>query len=385
MNDLPLALFAVAAPGTEAVVRAELAALGALSPEIVTGGVAFNGDAETMMRVNLWSRTASRVLLRIACFPAPNLRALASGAARVPWGDWLAPPRRLHVKATCHASRVYHSGAAAERVLEAACAATGCAPAADSSPSAGSSPAAASGDAAAAVLVRLERDVCTISLDTSGAHLHLRAWRLETAKAPLRENLAAAVLLQSGWDGAEALLDPMCGSGTFPVEAALLAARVPPGSARRFAFMDWPGFDADPWARLLDAAAGQRRPPPCPIRAADRDAGAVEITQRNAARAGVEELIEVERRALSATPALPGPGLIVCNPPYGGRLGRPADLRDLYAALGAVVRRMSGWRATVVTTEPRLAAACGLPFAPPGPPISHGGLRLGVYRTGVSE
>ncbi len=369
MQNAPLELFAVAAPGTEAVVCAELAALGARSPVVVTGGIAFTGDADTMMRVNLWSRTASRVLLRVARFSAPNLRALAAGAARLPWDRWLAAPRRVHVKATCHASRVYHSGAAAERVRDAACQVVGCVPS------------AGPGDADATVLVRLERDVCEVSLDTSGEHLHLRAWRLETAKAPLRENLAAAVLSLSGWDGAEALLDPLCGSGTFPIEAALVAARVPPGGARRFAFMDWPAFDADRWARLLEAAAGLRRSPPCPIRAADRDAGAVEITRRNAARAGVAELIEVERRALSATPVLPGPGLLVCNPPYGGRIGHAPDLRDLYAALGAVVRRLPGWRATVVTTEPRLAAACGLHFAPPGPPLAHGGLRLGVYRT----
>jgi len=379
MEKTPLELFAVAAPGTEAVVRDELAALGVTSPAVVPGGVAFTGDADTMMRANLWSRTASRVLRRIARFPAPNLRALAAQAARVPWRDLLSPHLPLQVKATCHASRVYHSGAAAERVREAAMAAAGC-PAHEGDDDTGA-PARDEAAFPALVLVRLERDVCTISLDTSGAHLHLRAWRLETAKAPLRENLAAAVLLLSAYDGAEALLDPMCGSGTFPVEAALLAARIPPGGARRFAFMDSPGFDAAGWARLLDEAAGLRREPPCPIRAADRDAGAVEITRRNAARAGVADLLEVERRALSATPGFPGPGLLVCNPPYGGRIGRPSDLRDLYAALGAVARRLPGWRATVVTTEPRLAAACDLPFLPPGPLLAHGGLRLGVYRT----
>lgn len=373
MQDALLELFAVAAPGTEAGVCAELVALGARAPVVVTGGVAFTGDVETMMRVNLWCRTASRVLVRVARFPAANLRLLAAGAARLPWDRWILAPRRIHVKATCHASRVYHSGAAAERVRDSACQVAGCVP--SDGP----------GDADATVLVRLERDVCEVSLDTSGEHLHLRAWRLETAKAPLRENLAAAVLLLSGWDGAEALLDPMCGSGTFPIEAALLAARVPPGGARRFAFMDWPDFDAGRWARLLEEAAGLRRSLPRPIRAADRDAGAVEITKRNAARAGVADLIEAERRALSATPSFPGPGLLVCNPPYGGRIGRASDLRDLYAALGALVRRLPGWRATVVTTEPRLAAACDLPFLPPGPPLAHGGLRLGVYRTGSIE
>jgi len=377
MTDRLLELFAVAAPGVEGVLCAELAQLGAQNPVVIEGGVSFQGDDERMMRANLWSRTASRILLRVARFPAANLRALASGAAKVAWKNYLSPQHQLQVKATCHNSRVYHSGAAAERVLLAACEAVGCAPAAGKDEG--------NADAAgptAAVFVRLDRDECTLSLDTSGEHLHLRSWRLETAKAPLRENLAAAVLLQAGWAGSEALLDPMCGSGTFPIEAALLAARMPPGGQRRFAFMEWSRFEEARWRRILEEAHQLRRAAPVPIHAADRDAGAAAITRRNAERAGVLEHVTVEQRPLSRTPELPGPGLLVCNPPYGTRIGAPKDLRDLYAALGNVVRRLPGWRAAIVTPDRQLAQATGLTFTDAGEALAHGGLRVRVYRTG---
>ena len=368
MKETLLQLFAVAAPGVEPVLRAELVSLGAQHPVVVEGGVTFQGDDELVMRTNLWSRTASRILLRIAEFPAANLRALASGAGRVAWRDYLGPMHRLQVKATCHASRVYHSGAAAERVQLAACEAGGCVP-------------ADAGPANATVYVRLDRDVCQLSLDTSGEHLHLRSYRVETAKAPLRENLAAAVLLRASWDGEVALLDPMCGSGTFPIEAALIAARMPPGGQRRFAFMEWPHFNEALWRCVEDEARLLQRPVPVTVLAADRDAGAVAITRRNAQRAGVLEWVQVEQRPLSRTPELQGPGLLVCNPPYGTRIGHPQDLRDLYAALGNLVRRLPGWRAAIITTDRQLAAATGLAFTDDGHPLAHGGLRVRVFST----
>ncbi|PKN26058.1 MAG: RNA methyltransferase [Deltaproteobacteria bacterium HGW-Deltaproteobacteria-22] len=369
-------LFAVASPGVESILRAELAGLGAGSPVIVEGGVTFQGDDELLMRANLWSRTASRILLRIAEFPAANLRALASGAGRVDWKEYLGPQHRILVKATCHKSRVYHSGAAAQRVQVAACEVAGCVRAEVQETSGDGA-----GMAEATVYVRLERDVCMISLDTSGEHLHMRSYRLETAKAPLRENLAAAVLLRASWDGTCALLDPMCGSGTFPIEAALLAARMPPGGLRRFAFMDWACFDEARWMRVQDQARQQQRPVSVPILGADRDPGAVAIARRNAQRAGVLPWIDFEQRPLARTPDLPGPGLLVCNPPYGARIGNPRDLRDLYAALGNVVRRLPGWRAAILTTDRHLASATGLTFTDDGVPLAHGGLRVGIFIT----
>ncbi len=375
-----LAFFAVAAPGVEYLLGEELTELGIPKVEVQEGGVAFSGDTEWMMRVNLWSRIASRVLVRAAGFSAPNLRALAAGAAKVSWSSFLGPQHRIRVKATCHASRVYHSGAAAQRVMDAACRATGCSGITDL-------PAAEGGVDETSVLVRLDRDWCVISMDTSGEHLHRRAYRLETARAPLRENLAAAVLHLAGWDGTVPLLDPMCGSGTFPVEAALLAAGRPPGLNRRFAFMDFPGFEQPLWERILGEAAGRVRSVNVAIQGADRDAGAVAIAQRNAQRAGVLQCIEIAHRPVFRTPLDlwgDGGGLMVCNPPYGKRIGEKKQLRDLYAAFGAVARRLPRCRVALVTPDPQLARATGLSFEGTGHPVLHGGIRIRVFLSDVA-
>jgi hypothetical protein len=167
---------------------------------------------------------------------------------------------------------------------------------------------AADSDAAQLFVVRLFHDSCTVSADSSGALLHRRGYRLATAKAPLRETLAAAMLLGAGWDGSAPLLDPMCGSGTIAIEAALLARRIPPGLRRRFAFERWPGFEPAPWRRALDAArSGIRERAPGPIHASDRDAGAIEAARANAERAGVAEDLTLARAAIAAVEPPPGP------------------------------------------------------------------------------
>ncbi|HJU90018.1 MAG TPA: hypothetical protein VJ672_11530, partial [Gemmatimonadaceae bacterium] len=182
-------------------------------------------------------------------------------------------------------------------------------------------------------------DRCTVSADTSGALLHRRGYRLATGKAPLRETLAAAMLLGSGWDPSRPLVDPMCGSGTIPIEGALLARRIPPGLYRRFAFMDWPDFDAQRWERMLDAARAQILPhAAAAISGSDRDGGAIEAAHANAERIGVGGDIEFRQAALSAITLPRGPGWMVTNPPYGTRVGDRDKLRNLYAQLGNVAR-----------------------------------------------
>ena len=358
-------LFAICAPGLEPVVERELLQLpGASAFAAAPGGVAFRGSSVTLWLANLRLRTATRILLRVAEMEAPSLQALRHRASAVPWETLVRPGSAVRVKATCHRSRIYHSGAAEQRVREAITEAIG--------------PARGAGDAEALVLVRIDRDVCTLSLDTSGELLHRRGYRLATAKAPLRETLAAAVLLIAGYDGSTPLVDPMCGSGTFAIEAALLATGTPPGSRRRFAFMDWPGFDAAAFERAR-AEATPAASPVAPILAFDRDAGAVTAAVGNAGRAGVAALLRVERRPISSLPPMSGPGLLVCNPPYGSRIGRGAGVRDLYAALGRVVReRLPGFRVALVTPDVRLASATGLPLRPASAPLPHGGLKIRV-------
>ncbi|HOX43843.1 MAG TPA: THUMP domain-containing protein [Myxococcota bacterium] len=364
-NDLKF--FAQCPPGLEPALAGELRSLGAGGLEPGHGGVAFTGDRALAARANLMLRTATRVLLRLDRFPAAHLNELESRARRVPWERYLTKDQPFQLRVSCHASRIYHTGAAEERVARALAAATG----GRADKTAG----------AALVLVRIERDGCELSLDTSGAPLHQRGFKAEVGAAPLRETLAAGVLLLAGYDGSQPLLDPMCGSGTFALEAGLLALGRAPGLDRRFALEDVPGFGPGLFAEERARLRALERPaPPAPILAADADAGAVGKARRNLARAGLEGLVRLERRRLEDQRLGPGPGLVVVNPPYGGRLGRGDDLEALHARLGALVGG-TGWRLALVTEQERLAHATGLVFQAVRGPLHHGGRKVRLYLT----
>jgi putative N6-adenine-specific DNA methylase len=364
-------LFAVAAPGTEALLHRELAALG-IKGRYVPGGVELRGDADTIRRVNLESRLASRLLLRLGRFETLHLNELEKLAGKLDVAPYLRADEPLMVRASCRKSKIYHSGAAEERVHRAL----------SKKLRADLAPAQANLDEDDAppqtVLVRFEHDVCTLSLDTSGAHLHKRGYRLETGKAPLRETLAAALLAEAGYRGDGAFVDPLCGSGTFAIEAALIATRSAPGRLRSFAFERWPSHDARAWRLLREAADARRRPAPAPIVASDRDEGAVGVTKRNAERAQVA--IEVRHHALSDSRPPAGSGLLLTNPPYGERVGNPARLRDLYATLGKLASgQYAQWAFGFITTDERLARGSGLAFTRVSAPLPHGGLRVKLY------
>jgi putative N6-adenine-specific DNA methylase len=352
--------FAVTAPGLKQVAAQELLALG-LQPshmdgDAPAGGVEFDGALSDLYRANLHLRSVNRVLLRLGQFYAAAFSELRKKAARLPWERWLSPGRPLALRVTCHKSRLYHSDAVAERVAGAIGDRLGQAPPLESFDQHSGEP------LPQLVLVRLERDLCTISLDSSGAGLHRRGYRLATAKAPLRETLAAGMLLASGWDPSSPLWDPFCGSGAIPIEAACLAQNLAPGRLRRFAFMDWPGYDQAEWVKLLQQAEAQASDHRPLIRASDRDAGAIRMAQANAERAGVGELIEFTQAAVSAAQPPPTPGWVVTNPPYGRRVSSGKDLRDLYARLGQVLfEKCPGWQFAVLCNDPRLLAASRLP------------------------
>lgn len=368
-------IFMATAPGLEPVLCDEARAHGFRAPKAVPGGVRIEGRWHDVWRANLVMRGASRILARFAVFRTPRIADLEAQAARLPWAAVLRADVPVHVEATCRASRIYHSGAASERVETAIRTALG-------------TPVAP--DAPVTVALRIERDLCTVSVDTSGALLHKRGFKEEVAKAPLRENLAALFLRQCGYDGREPVVDPMCGAGTFVIEAAEIAAGLIPGRARRFAFEDLATFEADAYgevrARAIAAAAEKAAPAAHGIRfhGSDRDAGAIAMSRANAARAGVAAMTAFEQRAVSALAPPEGPpGLVIVNPPYGARIGDRKTLQPLYRALGEVMRqRFAGWRVGLVTSEAALAKATGLPFAPPAAPVPHGGLRVTLYRTG---
>ncbi len=310
------------------------------------GGITFTGDLPALYRANLHLRTASRVLARLgSSFHAAAFSELRKKASRLPWERFLTPGQPVSIRVTCHKSKLYHSDAVAERVAGAIADRLG-------KPSPLLKP--ADEDAAnppQLVVVRLVNDLCTVSLDSSGELLHRRGYRLAVAKAPLRETLAAAMLMASGWDMASPLLDPFCGSGTIPIEAAMMALGIPPGAKRKFAFMDWPGFDK---SVVSDELPITNHHLPL-IQASDRDAGAIEMARANAERAGVAEMIEFTRQAVSSVTPPEGKGWVVTNPPYGKRVSEGKDLRNLYAQFGNVLRqKCPGWDVSVLCSDPSL-------------------------------
>src|ERR1700741_3975016 len=371
----PSQLFAATAPGLESIAAGELArreegrgkreegVRGKQEP----GGVSFSGNLETLYRANLWLRTASRVLVRLGRFHASTFYELERRAKKVPWADFLPPTGSVEVRVTCRKPRLYHSDAVAERVLSAI--ARVAPPGIDlrTGPETGEDDAEGKHDLPQLCFARIVDDECEISADTPGELLHRRGYRQEIAKTPLRETLAAAMVLASGWQKNQPLIDPMCGSGTIPIEAALIARRIAPGLARGFQFMKWPSFDQRLWNEIVETAKGSIINPPLEIRGADRDAGAIEAATRNAQRAGVADAIQFSAESVSGSFAAledvaDVEGWIITNPPYGIRVGDGADLRDLYATLGGGIKTKRGWRIGILAADDGLAGQLRLPM-----------------------
>ncbi len=349
----------VTSPGLEDVTQRELAALG-VTPSAPTepGIIPVRVPQRTLYTMNLNLRTASRITVLGANFRARTFAELERRARAVPWDEWLRDDTRVRLRVTCRKSRLYHSDAVAERVAGAIAARTRALVTADNT---------ADDDEPAAqqlILVRLLRDECTIRIDTSGAHMHRRGYRQAVAKAPLRETLAAAMLLAAEWNVSAPLVDPFCGSGTIAIEAAILARNIAPGIRREFAFMNWPTFDSSAWTATLDHARTlERSAAPAPIIAADRDEGAIEATRANAQRAGVLDDIDARCQSLSALDPPATPGWLVSNPPYGVRVGERHSLRDLYAVLGRLGReRLRDWHIALLSAHPELDAQLALPL-----------------------
>lgn len=365
--------WAVAAPGVEPLLEAELRALGFADATASTGGVRFACDALGLARANLQSRLASRVVARLGHFTALAFHELERAARRVEWTRMLGANATYRLRVTAKKSRLYHSDAIAQRVAEAIERAVPGArrvdgPAKDDDEPLDGEPQALGlpADAASAQLfvVRFEHDRCTVSADSSGALLHRRGYRQAVAKAPMRETLAAAMLAALRYDATQPLVDPFCGSGTLLIEAAMMARRIAPGSWRSFACERWPEVPAVAWTEVRTTAAEQVLPrAAAAIIGADRDAGAVAAAAANAARAGVQADVEILQRPLAATQLPPGPGLVATNPPYGVRVSERGPLRDLYSTLGRVMREQGrGWRLAMLSADRALDGHTGLRF-----------------------
>jgi putative N6-adenine-specific DNA methylase len=362
-------LFASCLPGLEPLLLAELKLLGIADGKEEAGGVAFAGDMRSVYRVNLCSGIANHVLLRVARFPVRQLPQLRDKADAIDWSRFLEPGAVTNLKATCRRSKLYHSGAVAERVAAAIAAQLGSEP--------------RPGSLEIPIQVRMFEDMCSISIDTSGDPLHRRGWRLAGAKAPLREDLAHALILASDWDRASPLLDPMMGSGTIPIEAAGLARGLPPGRGRAFAFESMGNFDAEAWAEVrADCEAKVRSELDFEIHGSDRDAGALRSATENAERAGVAADLRLKQAPLAEAEYLaepekaPASGAVVCNPPFGKRVGSNKNLLPLFQSLGQRLSRLpEGWCCAILANDRRLALRTGVELRTAFL-STHGGLKV---------
>lgn len=324
---------AAASFGLESVVRSEIEGLGIDGTRVEDRRVVFEATARDIARCNIWLRAADRVLIQVSEFPAPDFDALYQGIRAVPWRDLLAPFPAVTVDARSAGSKLTAApslqSVAKKAIVDAM---TG---SATRMPETGPR---------YDVQLSLQKDRATVSLDTTGPGLHKRGYRRHTGDAPLRENLAAALVLLSRWDPSRPFADPVCGSGTIAIEAALQAANIAPGLGRRFAAEDWPLFPVPLWSEVRASARdAQVRTVNAGIDSSDRDPAMVKAAAANAAAAGVAELIRFRTAPLESFSPTVEFGCLVCNPPYGERLGSVREAQELARVMGSLRHRAPTW------------------------------------------
>jgi putative N6-adenine-specific DNA methylase len=305
------------------------------------------------MAANLHSRIATRILLRMGEDKARDFAPLRRSLAKLPWPSFVPSDRALRIDVSTGHCRLYHTGALAETVELAIADRVGDLPKREKLSESHDD------EDCTRILLRGQDDYFTASIDSSGALLHRRGWRLEAGRAPLRETLAAGVLALCEYDPALPLVDPMCGAGTIAIEAAAMARRIPPGLGRAFAFERWPAHEAETWQRLRESVRDSPvEHAPAVIIASDRDASAVEVARRNAARAQVANDVRFTVAEFGHDEIPTSPGLLVLNPPYGHRLGGRGQALRLGRGIGQTLHaHYRGWRAGILCPDPQFIAA----------------------------
>ncbi len=358
LTESVLDFFATTPKGLEPLLANELRDLGAEKATEAVSGVSFYGTIEVAYKACLWSRIASRIYLPLSTFPASTHEELYYSVRSIPWEEHLSQEGTLRVSCNVSASKITHSHYAALKVKDAIV--DRFRDTFDVRPSVSLS------RPDLCVNVHIQRDMATISIDLAGESLHRRGYREEGVEAPLKENLAAGILLYSKWPSVAkeggALVDLMCGSGTLPIEAALMAGDIAPGLMRTyFGFMGWKGHDQYIWESLIKAAEERRKAglPRLPdILGFDRDPSAIKASIANTKRAGLEGKIEFEQREVSSIGEIKGLGpygLVIVNPPYGERLGREEELKGLYTEIGEQLRKhFVNWKGAIFTGNPGL-------------------------------
>ena len=356
--------FATAALGLEPLLLTELADLGATDVKQERAGVRFSGNLGMAYKACLWSRLASRILLPLATFTASDPDQLYAGVLAIDWSEHLLVENTLAVDCTLIQSKITHTRYGALKVKDAVV---------DQFRSrVGDRPSVAVEQPDVRLNLHIFRDQATLSIDLSGDSLHRRGYRIDGVHAPLKENLAAAILIRAGWPAICAagggLADPLCGSGTLPVEAGLIATDTAPGLLRRYyGFLGWLQHDEDLWDDLLKEALQRQSigvdKKLAPIVGYDSDSRAVKAAWQHAQNAGLDKIIHFERRTLRefVAPAGVNHGLLVANPPYGERLGEASELPEFYNILGQkMAQQCRGWKGAVITSSPQLGRSIGL-------------------------
>ncbi len=344
----PLEFFATCPRGLESVLMSELIEQQAQQVKAVDGGVSFSGDWLLCYRANLYSRVATRILWRIAAGQYAGEQDLYEAAFSLNWPVWFDVGQTMMVKMTAVKSPLKSLEFATLRIKDAIC---------DKfRQQIGSRPSIDTREPDVRVHVFIQHDRYQMYLDTSGNPLYQRGQRKSSVNAPLRENLAAGILALSGWQPGTPLLDPMCGSGTFLLEAAMIALNIAPGAQRDFGFQRLKNFDARTWQQIKQQSLAQAKPVSFQqIYGSDMDLRAVRVARQNLAQAGLLEAVQLSHLEFTQLPAPAEQGVMVANPPYGVRIGEDEALAALYPKMAETLKRhFAGWTAYFLTNDLRL-------------------------------
>ena len=339
--------------GLEAVLKREIMDLGLEITGVEDGRVTFAGDRQALCRANIFLRSAQRILIKIGSFHAETFEELFQGTRALPWEAYIPKDGKFWVaKAASVKSRLF-SPSDIQSIMKKAMV--------ERMKRVYHIDWFAESGADYPVRVFIKKDEVTVGLDTSVESLHKRGYRKLTAKAPIAENLAAALLMLTPWRGDRILVDPFCGSGTIPIEAAMMAAHIAPGKNRRFTAQDWPHVFSDArWEKAREEAESMETPDvETQIQGYDIDGEMVSIARANARLAGVEHLIHFQQRDVAQLSHAKKYGFILTNPPYGERLSEKETLHALYRTLGERYQALDAWSMYVITSYEQAENAIG--------------------------
>ncbi|NLA58575.1 MAG: class I SAM-dependent RNA methyltransferase [Firmicutes bacterium] len=344
-------LIATATFGLESVVAQELRDLGYSDLTVENGKVCFTGNLQAICKTNLWLRTADRVKLKLGEFKATTFYELFDQTRALPWGDWLPADARFPVEGKSVKSTLYSVSDCQAIVKKAIVESLKERYHKEWFPEDGP---------LYKIEVALLKDIATLSIDTTGPGLHKRGYRTLISEAPLKETLAAAMLILSRWDHNTPLIDPFCGSGTIPIEAALLGLNIAPGINRSFVSEDWPSIPKELWrAEREEADKLAQLDRRLYIIGTDIDPQVLRVARRNAEAAGVGKYIHFQARPLSELSSQRKYGKIICNPPYGERIGERKEVAKLYREMGQVFQQLDTWSFYILTSHPQFEKLFG--------------------------